>query len=526
VLRAPATAAFSATDRGILAGMVRDMAGDPVEGVNFVIDGEFNTSTGSDGKYRFPPLAPGTHSLNASLPGWQPQTRPAVEIIVGQTTFVNLTFDAAAGSAGEIRGVVTDTAGAPVFAAFVNFGGGKATDTNESGVFRWLAAPGGWVNFTVTKAGHMDNRGTAFVPPNGVSRWANVTLVIIGGGGTGMVSGWVRDPVAGNAAIPGALVWVADIPSINNTTDSLGIFSLQGIPAGPHDILASARYFYTGNFSVEVEADVAKQVTIYLNQETMGQAALSGHVYDQQGRPVNGATVRIEGTLRMTGTGPDGAYGFDNATPGNYSVTASAPLLGSMTETDFNILAHTINTLDITLGPDRTFANTSLGVRVSGDFTGNGSFIIRAIASPEPLQNGIGVYFELADVGFQFSAINISYTNASLLNHNWSGRMYFWNNSGWVPCNRSGSDAVSGKVWANVTHLTIFGIAGAGHTRPTGGTIVVLPPWLSPVAVVAIVVLVGVPIGIIVIRFRRPPTGGGRQNAPAPPPPPQSGANL
>jgi hypothetical protein len=45
------------------------------------------------------------------------------------------------------------------------------------------------------------------------------------------------------------------------------------------------------------------------------------------------------------------------------------------------------------------------------------------------------------------------------------------------------------------------------------------------VAVVAIVLLVGVPIGIIVIRVRQPPSGGGKQGPPVPPPL-QRGANL
>ncbi len=541
VLTAPTTAVFSATDMGFLAGMVRDLAGDPVEGVRLELDSGENASTGPDGRYRFQPLQPGTHSLNASLSGWQTQTRPAVDILMGQTTNVDLTFDAAAGSIGEIRGIVTDTSGAPVFAAFINFGGGTATDTNSSGVFRWLAAPGGWVNFTVSKVGYFDGRGQAFVPPNGASRWANVTLVPVGGGGTGSVSGRVLDGAGVDLPIPGAIVWVKEIPSINITTDSLGIFSLQGIPAGRHGIMASALNFQTGNITVDAEADVNKQVTIYLYQETMAWASLSGHVYDMQDRPVTCATVRIDGTARMAGTGPDGAYRFDNAPAGNYPVTASAPLLGSTTETGVYLAAHVTTTLDIVLGADRTFANTSLGVRVSGDFSGDGALAITRGQVPPKLPPGsFDRFFEVTDHGFTCMTRIVIVVFGQLFKDALTGkdlskqnvRMYTHASGSWASGDRwdvindSGYDEKAGFFWANVSHLSVFGIGfSARSTGPTGTTIVALPPWLSPVAVVAIVLFVGVPIGIIVIRVRQPPTGGGKQNAPAPPPG-QSGTNL
>jgi len=96
----------------------------------------------------------------------------------------------------------------------------------------------------------------------------------------------------------------------------------------------------------------------------------------------------------------------------------------------------------------------------------------------------------------------------------------------WEVINDSGYDEKGGFFWANVSHFSVFGIGfSAKSTGPAGTTIVALPPWLSPIAVVAVVLLVGVPIGIIVIRVRQPPTGGGRQDAPAPPPG-QSGTNL
>jgi hypothetical protein len=97
---------------------------------------------------------------------------------------------------------------------------------------------------------------------------------------------------------------------------------------------------------------------------------------------------------------------------------------------------------------------------------------------------------------------------------------------GWEEIADSGYDAEGGLFWANVSHFSVFGIGFEKSTGGPAGTIsIALPPWLSPVAVIAIVLLVGVPIGIIVIRVRQPPSGGGRQQAPAPPRR-QSGTNL
>lgn len=541
VLSAPTTAVFSATDMGFLGGIVRDPAGDPVEGVDLALDGGTNCSTGPDGMYRFPPLPPGTYSLNASLAGWLAQERPGVDILLGRTTYINLTLDAAPGSSGEIRGRVSNESGSPIFAAFISIGGGKTTDTNVSGVFRILSAPGGWVNFTVSKGGYLDGRGRAFVPPGGVSRYADVTLVAVGGAGTGMVTGRVLDSGGGDAPIPGALVWVADIPSINNTTDNLGLFSLRGIPPGRHDIRASALHYNAGNITVDVEAGSAKEVTIYLSQETMAWAGLNGYVRDAWGGPVSGATVRLDGTARMTGTGPDGRYSFVNVTAGNYSVTASAPLHGSTTETGVSIPEHWTVTLNIVLGQNRAFTNTSLGVAVSGDIIGDGTMAItRASSPPVPLPGGFDRVFEVTAQGFTCMTNLRIVVTGRLFGDALTGkepseyniRLYTHASGSWGAGDRweviddSGYDESGGFFWANVTHLSVFGMGiSAKSTHPTGTTIVALPPWLSPVAVVAIVLLVGVPIGIIVIRVRQPPTGGGKQNAPRPPAG-QSGTNL
>jgi hypothetical protein len=222
-------------------------------------------------------------------------------------------------------------------------------------------------------------------------------------------------------------------------------------------------------------------------------------------------------------------------------VTATAPLLGSTTETDVHLPEHMTVSLDFVLGTDRTFANTSLGVRVSGDFSGDGSMGIGAGREP-PVSppGGFKRIFEITDHGFTcMTKIHIVVWGQPFKDvlagkdlSKYKFKLYTHPGGSWGAVDKwdeipdSGYDSAGGFFWANVSHLSVFGIGfSARTTGPTGTTIVALPPWLSPVAVVAIVVLVGVPIGIIIIRMRQPPSGGGKQGAPVPPPP-QSGANL
>jgi parallel beta-helix repeat protein len=539
---APTRAVFSVTDTGLLAGMVRDPAGDPVDNVNIVLDSGANTSTGADGLYEFPPLPPGTYAINASLAGWQTVNRQSITVSVGQTTYINLTLDADSGFSGEVRGyvfgTVMDQAPTALLGAFISITGGKTTTTDATGLFRIPAAPAGWVNITVSKAGYYDAAARAYVPPNGSSRWANVTLPAVSGAGNGSVAGQVWDAVT-LTLMGGVTVWVEDIPSISNVTDAYGNFVLLQVPAGNHTILASKSGFANGSTAAEVIAGKTSYVNFYMAGPTGGLGGLVGKVYDIAKKTyLGGATVRIDGTFRIAGTDPVGDYRFENLTAGTYSVTATAPLMGWTNEQGVVVRNGQWTTLDIGVGTDVTVANNTLGVSVSGDITGNGTLVIRAAPTPPVLPpGGNAVFFEISAHEINFTKL-ISHASPDLMKSVINGSdlkkidIHFWTHHGdeweagdtWEIINDSSYDPVTGYLHANITRLSQFSVSVTAHRGPTsGGTIVALPPWLTPVAVVAIVLLVGVPIGIIVIRVRQPPTRGGQMPGP---PRNQSGTNL
>ena len=538
---APTILVFSPTDNGTLSGMVRDESGQPVGSVNIVLDDGENTSTGADGKYMFPPLAPGTVALNASLSGWRTIYWPGIVLSVGQTTYVNLTMAPEGGATGELRGIVSDQDGSPLEGAFVSIAGGGNSTTAPSGVFHILSAPAGWVNFTFSKVGYNDAAALAYVPPNGASRLANVTLFSGAGAGNGSVAGQVWDAV--NLTLMGGVsVWLEDIPSVSNLTDSEGYFVLSRVPAGNHTILASMSGFANGSTAVDVIAGKTNFVNFYMAGPTAGLGGLLGKVYDNvQNTYLGGATVRIDGTPRIAGTDGVGDYRFENLTAGTYSVTATAPLMGWTNMQDVVVRNGQWTTLDIGVGTEVTVANNTLGVSVSGDITGNGTLVIRAAPTPPVLPPGENaVFFEVrAHDEINFTKL-ISNVSSNLLKSIINGSdfkkvdIHFCTHHGdewetgdtWEIINDSRYDPVTGCLYGNITRLSQFSVSVTAHHGATGGgTIVALPTWLSPVAMVAIVLLVGVPIGIIVIRVRQPPSGGNKGQAPVPPQN-QRGTNL
>jgi protocatechuate 3,4-dioxygenase beta subunit len=537
-LAAPTAAVFTATDMGFLAGSVLDPAGDPVSGVELRLDTGQNATTGADGQYRFPPLAPGTFGLNASLSGWAQQFWPGIIVTAGKVAHANLTLDAAPGSMGELRGSVLDGQGAPVAGALVSVAGGSVGPSDGAGVFSIPGAPGGWVNFTVSKAGYIEGRGAAFVPPNGASRRTNVTLLAAGPGETGGVSVRVEDE--SSAPLPGARVWLDGNIETFQLTPANGTCLFTAVPAGVHNVSASLAGYRGAVANVTVPSGNVANLTLVLALDLSGNGTVAGSVRTAAGAPVSGANVLVEELNLSATTDASGNYSLAPVPAGIYTVTASADGHRSQTVEGLVVAGGAATVQDFVLRNVRAFFNRTLGVSVTGDFAGPGRLDIRRAPAPAVLPpGGFDRIFEVRASGFTcMTGLRIVVTG-QLFRDSLAGRdlsklnvrIYThpggpWNpGDAWLAIDESGYDAEGGFFWANVSHFSVFGIGfSPKSTPPTGVTIIALPPWLSPIAVVAIVLLVGVPIGIIVIRVRQPPQGGGRQLAP--PPPPQRGANL
>jgi len=111
LLALAATAAAQVTiDAGVIAGTVSDPQGKPVANAAIKVSGRTEESriTADDGTYRFPRLLPGVYRVQTEAPGFAPQASENVTVVVGETTFLNITL-----GVGQSRFSVTVSAQMP-----------------------------------------------------------------------------------------------------------------------------------------------------------------------------------------------------------------------------------------------------------------------------------------------------------------------------------------------------------------------------------------------------------------------------
>ena len=79
-----------AATTGKIAGRVMDTKGDPLPGANVVITGTNRGATAdAEGYYIILLVLPGTHSMEASLVGYQKVVQQDVKVVVGYTSTVD-----------------------------------------------------------------------------------------------------------------------------------------------------------------------------------------------------------------------------------------------------------------------------------------------------------------------------------------------------------------------------------------------------------------------------------------------------
>lgn len=98
-----------------------------------------------------------------------------------------------------------------------------------------------------------------------------------------------------------------DQPKLSTKTDAEGMFFLNKFPPG--------RYL----LRVELGTQAVQRVVILRDPAARGRSRLSDVVRDQDGSPIAGVLVEVEGTELRSTTGADGRFAFDLA-PGTYTL--------------------------------------------------------------------------------------------------------------------------------------------------------------------------------------------------------------
>ncbi len=361
----PISPSFSGT---VTSAATSTSASAPLANATVTITGT-NTATGAaitpitvktdkNGAYTTGPLAPGTYTLSATLPGFAsmaigPTTVQLGDVLTGQ----NFTLNSVA--PGSITGLVHDDHGTPVSGATVTF---TSTDGSVTTTPVKTIADGTYVvppppttanvpaftyvgtavgpNNANGKAEYISGTQTVTVPAGG-SGTANFTLPVI----LASVSGIITD-VQTSGAVAGAIVTLTDPYGTvvgKQTTLTGGNYAFTGIltteGGQTYTLSVSKTGFTPATQAVTLSLGDAITQNIALNE----QATLLGLVTDGSpnatGQPLAGVTLTVKDaagntvatlptpltTSAATAAGADGQPENYQATllPGTYTVTAS-----------------------------------------------------------------------------------------------------------------------------------------------------------------------------------------------------------
>lgn len=354
---------FSLTSVGAatagLAGLVVDSNGQPISGARVAITGGPVTGrsdiTDATGLYEILGLPAGTYTLRASATGFTPQNR-TVSIVVDTTSQLDFFLSQEVNQLlGSITGTVTRTDGTTISGVTVRVTAGptqgQSVQTDSQGNFSVPDLPEGIYTLTFSGSGFATRTLTGIEVLAGLQTQLDVQLGVSSTSGT--ITGTVTD--VDGAAISNVQVRVLQGSTVvaTGTTGSLGTYSISGLSPGTYSIQFSRSGFTTALVTgVAVAAGDSVTVNVQLVTSGTSTGLISGIVLDSLGRPVQSATVVLDGPTgsQSTTTDADGGFQFANLAPGTtYSVTVSASGFETDTRRNITVTAGNEVTLQIQL---------------------------------------------------------------------------------------------------------------------------------------------------------------------------------
>lgn len=117
--------------------------------------------------------------------------------------------------------------------------------------------------------------------------------------------------------VSGAQVVVRDYPDRNDLTASDGSFFIPRVPAGRQVLVVSVSGYMTKSQAVNIPETGTFKVTVELSP-LLGK--VTGFVWDENGKPVAGAQVTIDGQYTVT-TQANGSFSLSNLPVGIFVLT-------------------------------------------------------------------------------------------------------------------------------------------------------------------------------------------------------------
>ncbi|HEV8348494.1 MAG TPA: carboxypeptidase regulatory-like domain-containing protein [Vicinamibacterales bacterium] len=219
--------------------IVRNGANDLVAGAQVTVHAAFGSTqqsvTAADGSISFPRVFVGGYNVSAFNPATQLSGTASGTAVLGATTTTTVRLRAS----GTITGVVLGSNGTtPVANVRVQLSGAVFRNTTSSalGAFRFDIVPTGTYTLdAIDQFGNLRARVSGMVLDTEAQQITrNLQMV-----GIGTVSGVVTNPDA--APVPNVAVFLKGPRSAQALTDTLGRYSVPGVPIGSFSVSASVR---------------------------------------------------------------------------------------------------------------------------------------------------------------------------------------------------------------------------------------------------------------------------------------------
>lgn len=268
------------------------------------------TRTDNFGLFRFD-VPEGGYTLRSQEPGFAPIERE-VALVQGESREIDLTLERQKLIWGEVRDGESD-AGLADVRIIDTATGDELARTDTQGRYAFTAEDGSTFLLDAELAGY-SSQGPKPVqmPVNQDSLRVDFLLFPA----SGIVRGVVRTP--GGAPVSGAVVRVRDT-AMSAVTDGEGEFQFS-LPAGDYLLQAQAGCLRSQETAVSVRLGSSQSLQLTLQGNA---AAVSGHVYDEHGTPLAGASLLAAGVQTFNGrTDSTGAYTMC-IEPGVYLLLAS-----------------------------------------------------------------------------------------------------------------------------------------------------------------------------------------------------------
>ncbi|MCX6767915.1 MAG: carboxypeptidase regulatory-like domain-containing protein [Candidatus Micrarchaeota archaeon] len=214
---------------------------------------------------------------------------------------------------GNLSGTVVDAHGAPLAGANVSVDGtGYWAQSDGSGSYVVPGIPPGSYNVTASLASYYPAGASVLINTSAVTG-RNFTLTVIPGTLMGAVTDSLGSPLNGaNVSVEGTAYWAL--------TNSSGAYEMTVADPGTCNVTASLAGYYPQAVGISIPANATTVQNFTL---TIIPGNLSGTVRDQDGAPLAGANVSIDGTGYWTLSNGAGGYAINGIAPGAYMVTAS-----------------------------------------------------------------------------------------------------------------------------------------------------------------------------------------------------------